>query len=460
MSVNNKELKSTLGATKIKSKATKVGKVFTNIKTNTGVYINKRKLTYGCRLTGVITDAAKSAFSILSDDKDKAEELFIDTIIFAASDHESIEEIAEVADNGWYFGTVKEPKVSSDISDKIRKMVLKDLNAMKGAFKDNNYNPISRLSNDDISIVMETLSSRNTLTEILDFSKQLEEELVKDKKASSNIGLGDFIERYAFKEHVLLAGPAGGGKTYTADKWLKDHGCAVEFFAGHSGVESTDLLGYSIRHTDGNFVWMDGPLTAAFRNAATAKTGLFIDELLRIPARELNILVGALTPNSSGEFVLRTNRILDITDGIGKSETLVVPCENLWVVATTNIGADYDVDDMDLALNDRFITHDVVTSDATISLILTSTNVNKLSDTNLNKLMRLYTAIASLVKAQELTNSMNVRHLTKVLKNVKEASELKSYLFDLAPNVCSRTVEGTLNKVELKIYKDTVKSIF
>jgi hypothetical protein len=40
--------------------------------------------------------------------------------------------------------------------------------------------------------------------------------------------------------------------------------------------------------------------------------------MLRIPKRELNILVGSLTPSSSRTYRLRTNRIINITDGIGE----------------------------------------------------------------------------------------------------------------------------------------------
>jgi len=436
-------------------------KVFTNIKTQYGMCVNEGNITFGCRITGVLTSASKSAFSILSDDKEKSDDIQVDSLIYASDNRTSIEEITEKKSAHWYFGTSKSIKIPDTVSDKVRKMILKDLNSMKGIFKDGNYKPISALADADIEIIMNTLDKRSTITEIIDYAKQLDTELEKDKKASSNVGLDDFVERYAFKEHILLVGPAGAGKTYTADKYLKDHGCHVEFLAGHAGIESTDLLGYSIRHTDGNFVWMDGPLTAAFRKAQTEKTGLFIDELLRIPTRELNILIGALTPNSSKEFVLRTNRITHIDkDGIGTSETLIVPMENLWIVATTNVGADYDVEDMDIALNDRFVTHDVLSNDAIVNSILIATNVNSLSDTTISRLLKLYKAINALVKAQELTNSMNVRHLTKILKNVNKAEEIKSYLFDLAPNVCSRTVEGQLNSVEVKIYKDTIKSIF
>ena len=57
---------------------------------------------------------------------------------------------------------------------------------------------------------MEALKETGKLEECIEFAKQLDLELAKDKKASASVGLDDFIERYAFKEHILLAGPAGG----------------------------------------------------------------------------------------------------------------------------------------------------------------------------------------------------------------------------------------------------------
>ena len=435
-------------------------KSFVNVKTELGICVVDGKVSYGMHVKGLLTESAKSAFTVLNTDKDTTSDIPIDTYLFIMPNRTEISEVQSDKAFNWFFGNSKKPDIPLDISEGVRKLILADMNKVKGVFKDS-FNPIQELPDpEDVNTIMDHLESLGVIKDCFEYANQLDLELTKDKRASATVGLDDFIERYAFTEHILLAGPAGSSKTFTADRYLKEHGCSIEFVSGHEGLESTDLLGYSIRHTDGSFIWMDGPLTAAFRQAQTSPTGLMIDELLRIPAKERNILIGALTPNSSKEFVLRTNRITDITDGIGRSETLTVPMSNLWVVATTNIGADYEVEDMDLALNDRFITHDVFTNDTQVLQIMNSNNINTLSESTVTKLMSLYKAITALVQAQELTNTMNVRHLTKVLKNVKDPATIKSYLFDLAPNVCSRTVEGKLNGVELKIYKDTVKSIF
>lgn len=444
------------GTAEVKSK-----KVFSGAKLDMGICCVDGKVCYGGHLTGVISEASKSAFSILSTDKDTTEDVQVDTFIFIhPSQADGIAEInMDESRYGWFTGAMTNPGIPGNISEAVRKIILKDTNKWKGMYKDKDFHGIPT-DPEQQELVLNVLSESGKIEELITFYKQLKVELDKERKASASVELPEFIERYAFKEHILLSGPAGTSKTYTADQFLTAQGCHKEFVAGHAGLESTDLLGYPIRHTDGSFVWMDGALTAAFRRAQTEKVGLFIDELLRIPARELNILIGALTPNSSKQFVLRTNRLTDIEDGIGTSETLIVPMENLWVVATTNVGSNYNVEDMDLALNDRFVTHDVSISDDTIFEIMNINNVHGLDTTVMDKSMKLFKAINALVSANELTHSINVRHMSKVLKNVEDPTQIKSYFFDMAPNICSRTTEGKLNESELKIYKDTIKSLF
>jgi hypothetical protein len=204
---------------------------------------------------------------------------------------------------------------------------------------------------------------------------------------------------------------------------------------------------------------MDGPLTAAFRAALDGKSAFFIDEILRIPTRELNILIGALTPDATGHYQLRTNRITGAVDGLGKSEILRVPVENLWAIATTNIGSDYDTEDMDLALSDRFRMYEMANSIDTVRGIVESCNDSKMADSTINNLINLYTAVEALVQAKELTNTINVRYLCELVQMCPDDRQVKSYLYDLVSNVCSRTTDGNINEVEENIFKDTVKRI-
>ena len=444
--------------------AAKIGaKTFADVKTDYGVVLVQGQLYYGCHLRGTLTEKSKTAFSVLSSSIDDVDDIKVDTFIFGQirGDNLTLAEIEQSELYEWFFNssaTATLPALSKD----VKAIVLKDINKWKGMYEGGHstFSPLSGLSDELASPVVSSNQYAEMCSQLETLGTQLATELAKIKKDLQGIGLEGFIERYAFKEHVLVSGPSGASKTYTVDKYVTANGYTKEFIAGHEAIESTDLLGYPIRHIDGSFVWMDGPLTAAFRNAQAEKTVLFIDELLRIPSKELNILVGALTPNSSGEFVLRTNRLIDIEHGIGKSETLIVPQENLWVVGTTNMGGNYDVNEMDLALNDRFMITDVTIEQDTIDAIIQASDHNGLGEMVQNKLSKLFQLVNSLVAAQELTYSMNIRHITKVLRNADDVKHIKSYLQDLAPQIVSRTTEGKLNASEYQIYKDTIDSLF
>ena len=153
---------------------------------------------------------------------------------------------------------------------------------------------------------------------------------------------------------------------------------------------------------------------------------------------------------------------IDIVDGIGRTEVLKIPAENLWVVATTNVGSDYDTDDMDLALADRFITFDLNMEESVVHTILSNVNAetNNFDEMYITKLVNFFKAVEALVQSQELPHSINTRHLTKVLKLVKDPKEFKTYLKDFVANVVSRQTDGKLNEAEVKIYNEALNANF
>ena len=318
---------------------------------------------------------------------------------------------------------------------------------------------IDDINSSDMQKVLENLQIQEAIKELKTYKKELIEYLNKIKKESKT-NIEEFINRYSFKEHILLVGPSGFSKTHTASKYLTDNKIDTEYLIGHEAIESIDMLGYYVKNETGNLVWMDGPLTSAFRKAKDHKVALFIDEILRIPSKELNILVGSLTPNSEDKFVLRTNRIIDIKDGLGVSETLIIPKENLWVIATTNIGSDYDVNEIDKALNDRFIQLDVEPDDEIVRSIIMSVGSSKFEEEYLNKLYEVYLLVKKMVDNKELPHYLNVRNLVRVINNANKPSELKKYLRDITPQVVSRNADGKLNQVEMEIYYDIIESKF
>lgn len=168
--------------------------------------------------------------------------------------------------------------------------------------------------------------------------------------------VGDVLSlaELAFKTPVLFEGDRGSGKTTTAREFARSLNCKYIEFGGHEEVESIDLLGHLVQVSPSQLVWKDGPLTQAFRKARTEKVVLMLDELLRIPTRQLSCLLTALSPDR-GVYRLRTGRITSIEDGVGEEEELECPVENLCVIAATNIGSEYAVDELDPALAERFI---------------------------------------------------------------------------------------------------------
>ncbi len=289
--------------------------------------------------------------------------------------------------------------------------------------------------------------------------KDLNSQIAKFKMADGTSDLDSFLDRYMFKKHILIQGEKGGGKTYAVDAKLRDEGIDSEFISGHEGIEATDLLGYTLPSKD-ETVWLDGALTRAFRKAVDGKVALFIDETLRIPARELNILVGAITPSSVGTYRLRTNRLVNVIDGVGETEVIEVPMGNLWVIGTTNVGAGYAVDEIDDALADRFIVVNKITTNTELETILLScASTDGISNKIVSELIEFYTQMRDLVLGGELEKNVNTRHLCEVLQFAENDAEIKSYLMDRLPTWCSIDTNGSPNKAEKTIITKLIKRI-
>ncbi len=203
--------------------------------------------------------------------------------------------------------------------------------------------------------------SNNACSHVANFLYDLPKNALDELYANYYQGLNDSgseisaeleikFDRYAFKKHILLEGDKGSGKTYAATTWGRDKDVTQLFIGGHEQFESIDFLGHYIQQKSGQLIWKDGPLSEAFRKAKSGeKTILIIDEILRIPKRELNLLISALSSIDSN-YVLRTGRAKSSKDGIAQEEVIEAPTQNLWVIGTTNVGADYAVAAMEDAL--------------------------------------------------------------------------------------------------------------
>ena len=288
----------------------------------------------------------------------------------------------------------------------------------------------------------------------------------QSKSIMANITAGapgtllSMLESYAFKKHLLVTGDAGNGKTFLIDKYIRDNKIEMVQYNGHQGTESIDLIGHLIKLPDGTFGWKDGKLSSAFRKAKTEKVVLFIDEMLRIPVRELNLLVGSLTPNSIGELVLITDRpVGDINDGIVQAETISVPQENLWVVASTNQGSGYQTARIDEALKDRFrLFYQEMTEAEVIEIIGAKLKRHKTTGVFLKSLVSIIRKTEEIKGTGNIPRSFTIRHLAEAVDTAIDQKDIKKKMFELVNNIVSIDSNGAFNAEQKKIVSNVIKT--
>lgn len=331
----------------------------------------------------------------------------------------------------------------------------KSINKSKGILKDTKKKVISGPDILDISFFSKNM-------EIVEKAyTSLMNDIKKYKQAGMSDNIEEFMDRYMFKKHILVQGEKGAGKTYAVHKKLEEEGISYIEIDGHEGIESIDLLGYPIKDLSGNFVWLDGTLTEAFRKAQTERVVLFIDELLRIPKKEQNIFVGSLTPMSDSTYTLRTGRLVDTVDGIGKTEYIKVPISNLWVVGTTNVGAGYAIEEIDEAFADRFRILNKMTTETELEAIILSQITSKgLKEDLVPNFLSFYKEMRDLVDGGELEKRINTRHICEIIQLTENESTIKDYAFDLLPQWVTQDTDGSLNKAEIDIISKIIRKHF
>jgi Holliday junction resolvasome RuvABC ATP-dependent DNA helicase subunit len=269
------------------------------------------------------------------------------------------------------------------------------------------------------------------------------------------------FDRYAFKKHILLEGDKGSGKTYAASAWANSQDVEQLFVGGHEQFESIDFLGHYIQQKNGQLIWKDGALSEAFRKAKSGqKTVLILDEILRIPKRELNILISALSPIDA-HYVLRTGRALEAKDEIAVEEVIKTPIENLWVIGTTNVGEDYAVESMDEALIDRFKPIRKDTTAVELKNILIKTSEKKgFSVESVDKLMNFYSTMARLKSTNIIQKIVNIRHLNEALELANEESDIQIILDDSKLLWVEREYNGSPNEEQMSAINSAMRKIY
>jgi len=274
----------------------------------------------------------------------------------------------------------------------------------------------------------------------------------------------DLIERYAFRKNIMFLGPAGVGKTYMLTEWadsrVAEDGYKYYHIDGHEGYEISDMLGMMVPNETSGMSWIDGPLTQAFRDASRGhKTIIMIDEILRIPDKERSILIGSLIPKADGMLSLRTNRIKSYDeDGVGQTEEIKCLPENLWVVAASNIGVGYSVEDMDTAFQDRFRAFRVDGGEKLANLISTKICKEKGFSSNVTKaIVELFNNFNEIKLKGKFQKNFSPRHISEVLTLADTEQEIGLYLQDLTYTCLSINSSGVVNGSELEIWESLIE---
>lgn len=298
------------------------------------------------------------------------------------------------------------------------------------------------------------------------------------------------LKRFAFKIPVLVEGDRGSGKTYEAFEYAKSLGIEPSFVGGHAGIESIDLLGclvpyagqenkiedtsvsaadffsgdYQMNISSNNstsLIWKDGPIAEAFRKAQNGeKAVLIIDELLRIPQRELNILLTALSP-VHGKYNLRTGRILEVIDGVAREEVLSCDTRDLFVLATTNVGGQYAVDTIDPALAERFVLVRKDTEyDRLVSILRKKAQEKGFNENLADKAGMFFNRMLSAKEQGIVEEVPTLRTLSRAFDLAEKEDEVKDYIFDQHLLWVARDVYGKPDREQVDVVKQIMEQIF
>lgn len=158
----------------------------------------------------------------------------------------------------------------------------------------------------------------------------------------------------AFIQHVLLAGERGSGKSYLARQAADKYDAVYLEMQMHPSMEAWEFRAHD-RAWNGKVYTVLGKLAEAVYWINQGKrVVLCMDEFLNMNPLYTTAINTPLSLTERDTYIIETGRIIDMGEGIGRIETVEVPADMFWVVATSNIGARYGLDKMAPSVRARF----------------------------------------------------------------------------------------------------------
>ena len=300
----------------------------------------------------------------------------------------------------------------------------------------------------------------NLLNRIPDTDK-IEEELLKangitpdDTPKTKTVSKDVLRIGFEKKLPTLLYGRTGAGKSHSIFqliKQLKEEGEDFEVFQINmsSGVEDIDLIAKILPNPkEKSWITLDGELKKAFLTAKEKPVIVFIEELTRASKSARNLLLKAIDP-VSGYYTL-----FDFVKG----ETISVPTDRIWFVATANLNYS-DTDDIDPALLRRFVLTKYVDYDtqAEKEMLIQILNDEELVENTL----KMAQAIRRLYERGEIaqpidTSSLKVfAELYKEIKDPELVAEM-TFLF----RIVDVDATSAPSKEQIETLREVIKKIF
>lgn len=273
----------------------------------------------------------------------------------------------------------------------------------------------------------------------------------------------DVFRAVAFKYPILIVGESGSGKTRGAEQFSKEIGAKLVKLSCEPGTTAAEITGYTMRAPSGDYVWVDGKVTEAYRLALKGqKVLLLVDEMLRADPRELSIFLSAFERSSlTGKYHLQTGRILSAEDGVAVLETLVVDPANVCIVATTNIGGKYAVNNPDKALGDRFFR---IRLDNTLEGVVDAAeNECKTKSFPLSVASScgvFWQAMRNALKQGTVSDTPSKRTLNRAIELARTPSEVPFFLEKMTEHWVEVTMEGEPNPDQTALVKTAIAKAF